>query len=819
MNEKELIEELLADLCILHTDGLPNLQSDVSISYISEFFNKRGMWERGQTLIENLFEDDKQFKNPELNKVISYKTVNGDDAEGKVGNLLRRPDTEDAYKKAVATLGGEDSDSYKKAMDDLGGEGQPDRDIEGEREKKDDSGEAGGGEEPETGTAFDPKTKGGTAYLKGLSDTDPAKPANMKDDSEETLSAGGVVYPVGGGYYADSPGGKPKYRKATDENVDLTDFRYILEAESVVGKEVVKKVVTVDDKNTSTETIPLVVTGDKTKKKDAPPKRGKKNKKLDQTKNTKGEFNEGNLSKDGVTDEQFEANSKIKPTPSQIKVEQIDKFFLDESGNTKFPKKYIKVLARMLSTKPGGVTISDFTDASGAGTVSSTMGELLSMMSATIKDDNEAKEFFGMLREHVKKNGKDSIIDIGWVNSAEKVRKTQFQRYDRTYGKGNWELDNMAWDVEGEVEALGMENYKQNKGFSTDVYAKVKVGGEYVLDEISLKKEIKANLLNATSGRVQDIMVRGAASSEDLKRYEELNTKIDALLGLTDKNLVSERKKLISERNSIIEKYNVNVPDTAKVSYAQKKQRELHEEFIQNASTEIEEFFNNFCNKDDASKTNIATSITNKMNQKPDYTAQVTKKMNDICEGIQSGLSYENVLMKNEGKTNYQKLNLAVMIAIDDTNENSNASTSYKSIVENSHNHSKAVRKFLLEDKNARNGLFASIRDAFPLRSLFEGEENMILGDVSADRQVLQDVFGVEEFSELEQKLTIRDEPPPPSIVYRVVGPGGSNIDIPIAEISSRPDGIGYGGTWKLEMKVHDEFGKKLRESNLKLNN
>jgi len=239
MNETELIEELLADLCILHTDGLPNLQSEKSISYISEFFNKRGMWERGQTLIENLFEDDKQFKNPDLNKVIKYKTVNGDDAEGKVGNLLRRPDTEDAYKKAVATLGGEDSDSYKKAMDDLGGEGQPNRDIEGEREKKDDGGD---GEEPQTGTAFDPKTKGGVAYLKGLPDTDPAKPANMKDDSEETLSAGGVVYPLGGGYYADTPGGKPKYRKATDENVDLTDFRYILEAESVVGKQVVKKI-------------------------------------------------------------------------------------------------------------------------------------------------------------------------------------------------------------------------------------------------------------------------------------------------------------------------------------------------------------------------------------------------------------------------------------------------------------------------------------------------------------------------------------------------------------------------------------------------
>jgi hypothetical protein len=135
MNKKELIEELLADLCVLHNDGLPNLRSDKSISYISEFFNERGMWETGQMIIENLFEDDKEFKNPDLNKVIPYENVNGEKAKGKVGNLLRRPEKEDAHIQALKALGGKNSDRYKKAMDDLGAEGQPNRDIEGEREK------------------------------------------------------------------------------------------------------------------------------------------------------------------------------------------------------------------------------------------------------------------------------------------------------------------------------------------------------------------------------------------------------------------------------------------------------------------------------------------------------------------------------------------------------------------------------------------------------------------------------------------------------------------------------------------------------------
>jgi hypothetical protein len=555
-------------------------------------------------------------------------------------------------------------------------------------------------------------------------------------------------------------------------------------------------------------------------------KKGTKNKELDQTKNTKSEFNKGNLSKDGVTDDEFEANPKIKPTPSQIKVSQIEKFFLDKNGNTKFPKKYIKVLARMLSTKTGGVTISDFTDASGAGTLSSTMGELLTLMAITIKDDNEAKEFFGMLREHIKVNGKDSIIDIGWVNSAEKVRKTQFNRYDRKYGKGNWELDNMAWDVESEVEAMGMENYKQNKGFSTDVYAKVKVGGKYILDEISLKKEIKANLLNATSGRVADIMVRGLASDEDLVVYDDLNAKIDALMGLKDSASKKEKAELIAQRDAIVEKYNVNVPDDVKVSKVQKKQRLLHENFVKKGVGEVSGFLKKFCNKKDKNyRANAVNVMTTTLNQKPDYKPKVTEQLDALCSvmpkgGFKTAEDYNNAVksVKIGDTSDVQKLNMAFMAAIGAERPDSESAKSAKLIVKNSHNHSKAVREFLLKDPAARKGLLASIREALPLKALFEGEENMILADVSIDDDILKDVFGVDSFEELEQKLTVRDTPPPPSIVYRVAGQDGSNLDIPVAEIVSRPDGIGYGGSWKLIMAVHPDFAKKLKESNDKLN-
>jgi hypothetical protein len=265
---------------------------------------------------------------------------------------------------------------------------------------------------------------------------------------------------------------------------------------------------------------------------------------------------------------------------------------------------------------------------------------------------------------------------------------------------------------------MGLENYKENKGFSTDVYAKVKVNGKSVLDEVSLKKELTANLLNGTSNRIQDIMVRGAASDEDLKIYEDLNTKIEALMGLTDKASKDEKKKLSEQRDAMIEKYNAKVPDEAKVAYAQQKQRELHQDFIKSGDKEVKEFLGKFCSKNTKYRTNAATIIKNQLNQKDDYINQVTKKIDGICKEVKSGKSYAEALIGLE-KSDYQKLNLGIMSLISAENPKSKAAKSYKSIVENSHNHSKAVREFLLKDPSARKGLFASIREAFPLKALF----------------------------------------------------------------------------------------------------
>jgi hypothetical protein len=166
----EDFDDILLELCLLHKNGLPNLTSEKSLFYLRERFSTKYPIEFVEEVISNLLEADKRFKNPDLNKIIDYTNVNGEKAQGMVGNLLRRPKEEDAHIQAVKALGGEESDRYRKAMDDLGSEGQPNRDIEKERE----AGGEVGGEKSQTGTALNPTTSAGKLYTKQLPKNDPA---------------------------------------------------------------------------------------------------------------------------------------------------------------------------------------------------------------------------------------------------------------------------------------------------------------------------------------------------------------------------------------------------------------------------------------------------------------------------------------------------------------------------------------------------------------------------------------------------------------------------------------------------------------------
>ena len=547
-------------------------------------------------------------------------------------------------------------------------------------------------------------------------------------------------------------------------------------------------------------------------KKDEEPKKQKtkdkksteKNKKLNQkkTKQTTKEFNEGSLAEDGVSDEDYLEKHRDNLVTNAIELEDVEKLF---PNPTPFPKKYLKVLQRLLNTKKP-LKITDVTDSAGGGTPDSTTGELITMMVTSIDDDEQAEKTLKALEEHVNKNGgskSETLVALGWIKSARNVRKTIRSRYDRLFGKGNWKFKNAAWDIKEEVETLGMEEYSKNKGFSTDVYFSVETGGETLIDEVSLKKNKLANLLNTTTGRVTDILIRAKATDEEMEIYQKVarKKKVDR----TDK----EQEFL----DKLEEKYAGDMPDEINVEKVKKRQKELHENSLRENSEEIRSVLSNFNNLSEAERLEKLTEIGKAMNQKPSWAKATLEEFSKIASTLPTDGEITTDMLKDilgTGKLDrIQKLSMMLHTLTKLENPNGKSAKALEEIIQNSRNHSKAVADYLLSNDEAKAGLLKSIREDFPLAALMSGEENMVLDDLSMDQQTLFDITGATSMDEVQENLSIRDEPPPPSIVYTIEG----QQEIPIAEVRSRPDGIGYGGNWKLEMKLHPDMAKELEAS------
>ena len=203
-------------------------------------------------------------------------------------------------------------------------------------------------------------------------------------------------------------------------------------------------------------------------------------------------------------------NEKISnPTPPEsYKIPQSLK------ENPKFPKKYLTALERMMNTKPtgDGTKWTHYSDiAGGAGQISAQAGELMTMM-GTSMTDLEFKEFTDSLLEHetelIKNNSKlksegSRIVTKSWIKSAQNNRQAILNRIQNEYPGS--EVIATAWDTKDDVESLGLTDYEKNKGFSTDMYIKIRTkDGNELLDEVSLKKSTEVNFLNSGAGKFSE---------------------------------------------------------------------------------------------------------------------------------------------------------------------------------------------------------------------------------------------------------------------------------------------------------------------------
>jgi len=470
-------------------------------------------------------------------------------------------------------------------------------------------------------------------------------------------------------------------------------------------------------------------------------------------------------------DDDFNKRNEKSANPTPPEPLKLDGFI----KNPKFPKRYTKVLERMVNSRITTETAkwAHFSNIEGgAGKISAQAGELMTMMGSTMSDD-EWNEFSEALLKHEqelldnhedvfkKKNAKGKlvdnpgsrIIDKSWVKAATQSRKAIIDRLEKQYGEGTTIVAS-SWDAKGEAESLGIQDYKVNKGFSTDMYLRVKKpNGEEVLDEISLKKSKNVNFLNSGAGQFKEWLGDDLPDEINQSVYKENQRES---LSSTGQSIKSDIESLLSDN-----------PEKAK---------------------ELQKVFK-------SKGLDFNEALDNLQNGKGDYR----KSSSVVMASIKSIADWPSWGKKNDKGPN--------------EGGNTVAQQYLKEASEKQTKFIEASIKSLSENPKMKEGMMTSIREEFPLKAVSEGEETMVIGDMSLDKDTMVEIFGTSKYDDIKEKLT--SEPgPPPFLGYQAEV--GSDV-IPIAEVSVREDGVGYGGQIKFEMKLDPRFANTLKDATQKV--
>jgi len=128
MNHTQLIDELLQELS--YRVGIVDIYNKEQQSIMSEILTEWGEFEVKETIFKFLNEDDeKKFKNPILNRKITYVGKDGKEREGLVGNLLTSPEDSPGRIEAEKLLpqdGTPERDAINQEIGSQGGGGAQD---------------------------------------------------------------------------------------------------------------------------------------------------------------------------------------------------------------------------------------------------------------------------------------------------------------------------------------------------------------------------------------------------------------------------------------------------------------------------------------------------------------------------------------------------------------------------------------------------------------------------------------------------------------------------------------------------------------------
>lgn len=555
------------------------------------------------------------------------------------------------------------------------------------------------------------------------------------------------------------------------------------------------------------------------------PTSGKKVKKVNDSIRKKNSFNTDKSMAIGLDDRTSEARAKANKAK---KINSKPLFSTKDTqtifdGKPKFPKKYLKVLERMMQYGKENITITTLTDKAGAGTLESTCGEIVGMIGLSIQDAGKRAMFFRLLKDRAEQNGKAGILDASWVTAGEAHCIANERKLKRDFPNG-YTILNTFWDVADEAAAIGVEGYKQNKGFSTDVNMLVMDNKTKQTKwiEPSLKKDEVVNLLNGTTNRIRSIAVLASkkVSNREKDQYESATKELEGM-GEVKKGKTPEyarKEQLQKYITGLEERVKAEIPKNANAEYAYSVQEKLHTTAWENKDVvkQTKLLLNAWAKLTPKQKQERALSIIEEMgqNDKGGLRTEIIDTINKLYKNKDSigGLDSIGQIIGDTTSRGKQKASMILLNLGSSTGKANTLSTVRDKIYKNTYAHSKAASEYLLSTNETKTALLRSIRDAFPVKSLLEGEENMLLGDfkkgktpgTNIDQYVLQRVFNIKSAEEFQSGLKVLDTPPPPHISF--IGKGKNSKPIEIAEIKSRSDGKGYGGTWKLEMSLSKKF-------------
>jgi len=478
-----------------------------------------------------------------------------------------------------------------------------------------------------------------------------------------------------------------------------------------------------------------------------------------------------------TSDEDFiKKNSKNKTT---------DTFTMPDSvkNNPKIPKKYTQFIERLMNTrltdKKKGFTADGDTSKSGyygmgkvgAGNAGANAGELLSMMATTMRADERA-EFFRAVDEQIQKakaRGEKIPVTSTWSKAAKANSSAILRMMYDTYGP-DYEIVGSAWDIPEEFEALG-QDYGE-KGYSTDIMFTVKVGDKIVKDEISLKQSLKGQrLLNKTIGSV----------------FEDT--------GILPQHL--QQKGVSAFKDNQIK----NIDN-----------------FYQNNRMNISEYLNNIDGIENFDEVLLKVAIdmdsATKDNTIEGFEGFISQYKKDLAENPDLVLNRDYIKenlkkwSKKKDKRAIDKISITLGRLMSEAGDPLG-----KEFVEQqkliAKEHAKEVATFIQNDDKAKEVVMNVVRDNFPLKSVSDGDENIILGEFVISKKVMQGIFGTSDWNQVVESLEVNPDANPPMVEYRAKVAGQDKV-IPITEVVIREDGEGYGGLHKFEMKVAPNFGKNV---------